>query len=327
MIRNIHAGRRQNGGLSFSVLSDDDLGRIHASTLEVLRKTGVFVQDEEALEIFDGNGAVIDPKTKIVKIPSHLVEDAIQSAPEVILLAGRDPKDDVVLEMNRVSFSPFGTAIKVIDPSTGELRASTKADVCDCSRLIDYLDNVDTGRRSVSAYDVPQEVAAVHDAEALISNTTKHVLTTPHNGYLAKQIIKMLVAISGSEEKLRERPIVTFNNCSVTPLKLPQETCEVIIESARAGLAVQVLSQALAGGSSPVTLAGTLVIHNAEVLSGLVLSQLTCKGTSFIYCSSTCSLDLRYGAAIVGNPETALLNAAIAEMARYYLLPCRVAGG
>lgn len=327
MKRNIHAGRRHSGGLEFRVLSENDLARIHASTLEVLLKTGVFVEDEQALEIFDGGGCTIDPKTKIVRIPPYIVEDAIQAAPEIFLMAGRDPKDDVVLEMNRVSFSCFGTAIKVTDPDTREIRDSTKADLADCARIIDYLDNVETNRRSVSAYDVPQEVAAVHDAEALLFNTTKHILTTPYNGYMARQIIKMLVAIVGSEEKLKERPLITFNNCAVTPLKLPRECCEIIMESARVGLSVTVLSQALAGGSSPVTLAGTLVIHNAEVLSGLVLSQLVSKGNPFLYSSSTCSLDLRYGTAAVGTPETALLNAAIAEMARYYLLPCRVAGG
>jgi trimethylamine--corrinoid protein Co-methyltransferase len=217
------------------VLSETDKARIHASTLEVLLKTGVFVEDEQALEIFDGGGCTIDPKTRMVKIPPHVVEDAIQSSPEIVLMAGRDPKDDVILEMGRVSFSCFGTA-----------------------RIIDYLDNVETNRRSVSAYEVPQAVAAVHDAEALLLNTTKHILTTSYNAYMTKQIIKMLVAIVGSEERLKERPLITFNNCAVTPLKLPKECCEIIIECARVGLTVTVLSQALAGGSSPVTLAGTL---------------------------------------------------------------------
>lgn len=327
MKRNIHAGRNQNGGLELHVLSETDKARIHAATLEVLMKTGVFVEDEQALDIYDGGGCTIESTTKMVRIPPHIVEDAIQSAPEVVLMAGRNPKDDVILGMDRVSFSCFGTAIKVTDPQTGEIRDSTKADLADCARVIDYLDNVETNRRSVSSYDVPQAVAAVHDAEALLNNTTKHILTTSYNGYMTRQIIKMLVAIVGSEDKLKARPLVTFNNCAVTPLKLPRECCEIIIACAEAGLAVTVLSQALAGGSSPVTLAGTLVIHNAEVLSGLVLSQLVSKGNPFMYSSSTCSLDLRYGTAAVGTPETALMNAAIAELARYYLLPCRVAGG
>jgi len=327
MKRNIHAGRKQTGGVEFRVLGDDDLDRIHAATLEILWKTGVFVEAEEALELFDGAGAVIDPTTKIVKIPPHVVEDAIQSSPEVVLMAGRDPKNDIVLERNRVGYDCFGEAIKVIDPKTGELREPTKADLSDASRLVDYLDNIDTCHRSMGAHEVPPQVAALHNAEAMLTSTTKHCIIGPQSGYLAKRIIEMLVAIVGGKDNLAERPIMTFGTCSVTPLKLPRDCCEIVMESSRAGMVAKVLSQALAGGSSPVTLAGTLVIHNAEVLSGLVLSQLTRRGTPFVYCSSTCSLDLRYGAAIVGNPETALLSAAVAEMARYYLLPCQVAGG
>jgi trimethylamine--corrinoid protein Co-methyltransferase len=325
--RNIHAGKKQRGGVRFSVLSDDDLDRIHGATLEVLWKTGVFVEAEEALETLDGGGALVDSKTKIVKIPPHVIEDAVRSAPEIVILAGRDPKNDLLLEQNRVGFDCFGEAIKVIDPKTGELREPTKADLADATRLVDYLDQIDTCHRSMGAHDVPPETAAIHNAEAMLTNTTKHCLLGPQNGYLAKRIIEMLAAIAGDRDRLSERPIMTFGTCSVTPLKLPRDCCEIVMESARAGMVAKVLSQALAGGSSPVTIAGTLVIHNAEVLSGLVLSQLTRKGTPFIYCSSTCSLDLRYGAAIVGNPETALISAAVAQMARYYLLPCQVAGG
>ena len=84
---------------------------------------------------------------------------------------------------------------------------------------------------------------------------------------------------------------------------------------------------AMAGGSSPATLAGTLVTHNAEVLGGIVLSQLTCKGAPVIYGSSTTAMDLRNANATVGTPECALISAAVARLARYYSLPSFVAGG
>ncbi len=327
MKRNPHAGKRQSGGLKLNVFTDDELYAIHAATLEVLWKTGIFVEDEEALEVFDGGGAVIDPKTKIAKIPPHMLEDAIRSAPEIITLAGRNSNDDMVLERNRIGFTNFGEAIKVIDAYTGELREPTKTDVADCGLLIDYLDNIDVCERPMGAHEVPQEVAALHNAEALLSNTTKHIFLGPQNGYLAKKIVEMVAAVVGGKDKLSERSVLTFGTCPVSPLKLVRDCCEIIMEAARAGMGTMVLSQALAGGTATVTLAGTLVTHNAEVLSGLVLSQLTRKGSPIVYGSSTCSLDLRYGTATVGNPETALLSAAIAQMARYYLLPSWVAGG
>ena len=81
MKRNLHAGKKQSGGLSLNVFSDDELYEIHLATLEVLEKTGIFVENPEALNIFDGCGAVVDKKNKIVKIPPYVVEDAIRSAP------------------------------------------------------------------------------------------------------------------------------------------------------------------------------------------------------------------------------------------------------
>ncbi len=327
MKRNVKAGKRYGKGLEFNVFTDDELNDIHAATLEVLWKTGMFVEDEEALEIFDGGGAHIDPKTRIVKIPPNLVEDAVQSAPEIVLLAGRNPKDDMLLEKNRVGFDCFGEAIQITDPRTRELREPTKADLADATRLVDALEHIDICHRSLGCHDVPPEVAAVHNAEAMLLNTTKHMFLAAGSGLMLRKIIEMIAAVVGGKENIKDRPILTCGTCPVTPLRLPRDCCEIIIESARSGLVTKCLSQAMAGGSSPVTLAGTLVLHNAEILSTCVLSQLTRKGTPFIYGSSSCSMDLRFGAAVVGNPETALLNAAIPQIARRYLLPCQVAGG
>jgi len=327
MKRSIQAGKQESGGVSFSVLSHAELDRIHAATLEILWKNGIFIEDKEALEIFEGGGAIVNRKTKIVKIPPYVLEDAINSAPELFYMAGRVPGNDKILGGNRVGFNAFGEGIIVIDPKTRELREPTKADLADCSRLSDYLDNLDICHRTMGSHDVPQEAAAVHNAEAELSNTTKHCLIGPQSGYLARKIVEMAAEVVGGKDRLRERPLMTFATCPITPLKLAQDCCEIIIETARSGLGLLVLTQAMAGGSSPVTLAGTLVTHNSEVLSGLVLSQLTQKGASFMYGSSTCSLDLRLGTAVVGNPETALLSASVARLARYYSLPSFVAGG
>ena len=327
MKRNIQAGKYKSGGITFGVLSESDMDRIHAATLEVLWHNGVYVEDKEALDMFDGGGARVDPKTKIVKIPPYILEDAVSSAPETIILAGRTPDRDIVVDMNRVLFDPFGEGILMVDTQTGELRETTKADLADATRLMDYLENMDICHRIMGSLDVAQEVSAAHNAEAMLLNTTKHCFIGPQSGYLAEKILEMTAVVVGGKEKLTERPLMTFSTAIVTPLKLVKDFCQIVMATSRSGLPVEILSQGMAGGSSPVTLAGALVMHNAEVLSGVVLSQLTQKGAPCIYGSSACSMDLRYGSAVVGNPETALLNAATAQLARKYLLPSWIAGG
>jgi trimethylamine--corrinoid protein Co-methyltransferase len=109
-------------------------------------------------------------------------------------------------------------------------------------------------------------------------------------------------------------------------LELHTHTAEIIIECSKAGIPVNVLSMAMSGASAPVTVAGTLVTHNAEVLSGIVLSQMTAKGAPVIYGSSTTTFDLTYATAPVGAPELGMISAGVAALARKYLLPSYVAG-
>jgi len=326
MKRNLHAGGTRSGGLGLSIFTEAELQDIHLATLEVLAQTGVFVEDAEALNVFEAAGCGVDRERRVVRIPGYIVEEAIQSAPSTITLAGRVPQRDFVLESNRVGFTNFGEGILVVDPRDGQLREPTKDDLAAATRLIDALDEIDVIERPIGSHDVPQAVAPLHNAEAILSNTTKHMFIGPISGALLKKIVAMAAAIVGGEAKLRARPLVSFITCPVSPLKLVKDCCEIIMESARAGMACNILSMAMAGGSSPVTLAGTLVTHNAEVLSGITLSQLTKRGAPVIYGSSTTAMDLRLAAASVGSPELALISAAVVQLSRRYLLPSWVAG-
>jgi trimethylamine--corrinoid protein Co-methyltransferase len=326
MKRNLFAGRPRSGGLSVNVFTEAEMDDIHLATLEVLERTGVFVEDDEALDIFKDGGCRVDREKRIVTIPPHVVEDAIRSAPAKFVLCGRDPKNDFVMEPGRVAFTNFSEGIRVIDVETGEYRDSTIEDVGDIARLNDYLSEMDTHEIAVGGKDVPPQTAAVHNTEAQFLNTTKPLGIGPLSGLETRAIFRMAAEIAGGEDELRERPILYGGVCPVSPLKLPRDATEVIIECSRWGIPDNILSMAMAGGSSPVTLAGTLVTHNAEVLAGITLAQLTERGSPVIYGSSTTAMDLKLAAASVGSPELALISAAVAQMARRYLLPSFVAG-
>lgn len=327
MRRNLHAGYLQSGGLSLNMFTQDELYEIHLATLDVLQNTGIYFEDEEARQILADGGAEVDPVTHVVKFPPYMVEDAIGSAPGSVNLAGRDPANDYLLGSNRVGFTNFGEGISINDIFTGELRETVKKDVEQSAVLVDYLDGIDVYERAVGAHDVNQDAQPLHNAEAFLANTTKHCFHGAGNGMLMKAAIEMAHAIQDGEEKFRQRPIISFNTCPISPLKLVRDCTEIIIEGAKSGALVNILTQALAGASAPVTLAGTLVVHNAEVLSGIVLGQTVKKGTPMMFGSSTCPLDLRVATATVGSPECAMINAGVAALSTYYLLPSWVAGG
>ena len=327
MKRNLHAGRQRNDGLTLAMLSDDELDEIHLGTLDVLDQTGVFVEDDAALECFASGGARVDRDTRIVRIPPYLVEDAIRSAPPKVVLAGRNPKHDLVLESNRVHLTNFSEGVKINDIHTGENRTPVKQDLVETARVIDYLEEVDFCEKALGAHDVHQHAVPLHNAEAYLTNTSKHCAFGPGNGRLLAIILEMAAAIVGGIQQLKERPIVSFTTCPVSPLKLITDCCDIIMAAAKNNVACNILSMAMAGGTAPVTLAGTLVTHNAEILSGITLSQLTRKGAPVIYGSSTTAMDLKMAAATVGTPECALISGAVARLARYYALPSYVAGG
>jgi len=326
MKRNRIAGRSSFLGCSLSLFSDSDLEMIHDATLEVLEYTGLYVQSNDAIDIYESGGCYADRQKQIVKIPAHIVEEAIDSAPKKVFLAGRDPQHDIVLENGRVNFCPFGEGVMVIDPYTGEYRKSTKKDKGDVARLVDALDQYDMLENTVAPRDVHPEMESLHNYEVTVANTTKHVPQPCHDKRSAQLLIEMAAVVAGGREKLKDRPIVSGCTCPQSPLTISEGCADPIIEYARANLPQNILSMALAGATSPVTLAGTLVTHNAEVLGGIVLAQLTRKGAPVMYGSSTSMIDLKQTTATVGCPELGLISAAVAKLAQMYLLPSYVAG-
>jgi len=232
----------------------------------------------------------------------------------------------VILEYGRVNFIPFGTGVMVVDEN-GEYRKSTKKDICQLATITDALDQMDFCFDTVIPRDVDQRTVCYHSFEGHINNTTKHVFTSPEDTHSAQVLIEMAGKVIGGKEKLKDRPIITGGGCPISPLSWSEGLCESMIEYAKAELPFLLVSMAMAGGTSPVTLAGTLVTQNAELLTGVVLSQLVQKGAPVIYGSSTTNLDLRKAMATVGSPELSLISSAVAKLAQFYNLPSFVAGG
>lgn len=315
-------GGPEEPGLAIGVLSATDLDDVHAATLAVLEKTGVLVETDEALDIFSDGGCDVDRERHVVRMPPEVVEEAIAACAEPSAGPGRGTADIA----RRTEYANFDEGVLYVDPWTGERRKPGKRDVAHCARLVDALPNIDSYAAAVRPRDVPAATAAVHGCEAALLETGKSVGSEATSAWEVRVCAELGACVAGGMDELRAKQTVAFGICPVSPLQLPREAAEVIIECARLGLSDTILSMAMAGGSSPVTLAGTLVVHNAEVLSGLVLAQLVEPGVPVVYGSSTTAMDLRLGAAAVGTPEIALIGIAVAQLAHRYRLPSLIAG-
>lgn len=315
-----------SNGFDLTVFSDQAMDQIHGATLEVLQHEGIRTECELAKEIYSSGGCEVTNDGK-VRIPPRIVESAIDSAPSSVLLAARDPENDLVLEGKRVHFCNFSKGVEVVDAESRESRPSCLDDHRKIAVLVDYLEQYDLLDVAVEARDVPAEIANLASYEAMVSHTTKHTSQSAHSKREAEKLIEMAVAVAGSRDALRARPLVSTVVCPTSPLTISAETTEPIIVYAENGLPCTVLSMAMAGGTAPVTLAGTMVTHNAEVLAGIVLGQLTRKATPNMYGSSTTMMDLSHASATVGCPEFGMLSAAAAKMGQYYEIPTYIGGG
>lgn len=326
-VRGLHAGSARMEGIGLNMFTYDELYDIHLATLDVLWNIGVKVESEEAREIFYSNGCSIDPDTQTVKIPAYLVEDAIRSTPKTFRACGRNPENDWLNEGNRTGFVNFGEAVQLIDPYSREIRKPLKKDVDDVTRFCEAMDQVIVFERAIGPSEVDPDVSQVHIAESFYNFSTKHAYIGMNRPENMRAVAKMGYVVSGGEERFRQRPLFSQSTDPVSPLVHSKGATDTLLQAIRLGVPAKINSMGLAGGTTCVNLAATMVTHNAEILSMFVLAQLEKKGYPLVYGTSTTMMDLRTTVACVGAPELALFSAAVAKMAQFYMVPSWVAGG
>jgi len=303
----------------FRVLSESQMEDLHLASLEVLRRTGVDVLEPEARDLLRQAGAKADGPR--VRIPPHLVEWAIRTAPPRIVLCDRKGAPAVHLEDNKGFFGTGSDTHNVIDPFTGHRRKAVKADVENIARTCDYLPNIDFVMCMGIASDVAESISDLHHFEAMVTNTTKPIVFTAWSLENLKDIVEMAEAVAGGAEALRFNPFVTLYGEPISPLQLGREAVEKMLYMAEKGLP-QVWTPGInIGATAPVTLAGVLAQGNAEALAGLTVAQLKREGAPVVYGGVGLFFDMRTTTLAYNAPEMYLSLAAWADMAHHYSLP------
>jgi trimethylamine--corrinoid protein Co-methyltransferase len=301
-------------------LTDAEVKRIHEASLQVLQRTGVQVEQREALELFREAGA--DVQENRVRLSRALVEDAIDKAPSKVVLAGRDPQHDLILEDARVHIGTGGAALQVLDLETGEIRKALLSDVGNMARIVDALDNIHFYLIPIYPTDLLEEQVEISKYYASLANTTKHVQAGVYTLRGIRDVVAMCERVAGSPGALRARPLVSFiTSWMVSPLKFATDVTTLLIEVCRQGIPIVLSAAPMAGSTSPVTLAGTLAQLNAEQLSGLVLTQLVNPGTPVIMGPIPATADMRSGKYLGGSVELGISNAAVTQLAHLYQVP------
>jgi trimethylamine---corrinoid protein Co-methyltransferase len=287
----------------------------------ILDEIGVFVENDEALKLLDGAGARIDAKSRQVRIPAALVEKAVESAPSKVSLYNRRGEQVMDLGGDRVHFNPGSAALRIYDPKEKRARTPVTADLARFSSLIDALPNYAAQSTGLIAGDVPKEIQDRYRLFIALQNSAKPVVTGTFLVDAFKPMHEMLSAVAGDAEKLREKPMAIFDCCPSPPLKWSDLTAQALIDCARTGIVAELISMPLTGATSPVTLAGAVVQHCAESLSGVVIHQLAMPGAPIIYGGSPACFDMRKGTTPMGAVETMMIDGSYAEIGKHLGLP------
>jgi trimethylamine--corrinoid protein Co-methyltransferase len=311
-----------NPRLSLNILDPEQVERIHSATLEVIERTGVRFPSGKALDIWEAHGATVDRDTMIVRVPGHVIEDALAQCPLTYSLAARDPAQDLPLDGNHVYVGTDGCGVAVIDLDSGERRPSCLQDVADIARVADRVEEVAFHWVAVSAQDCPPETRGLYELRAIWENSTKHVQTESiYSEHEARAAVEMAAAIAGGRKALRERPVLSIMQCTLSPLGQDGGSLDAALIGAEAGLPVGFMTMASCLTTGPATMAGTLVVGNAEVLSATALIQLAHPGAPVFYAAAQTASDLRTGAYTGGGPEDFVFGAATNVLADYYSIP------
>ncbi|MCL0082253.1 trimethylamine methyltransferase family protein [Dehalococcoidia bacterium] len=319
--------RKGLSGGSFKPLTDESIHKIHHTAMRVIEEVGFEVNSESALKLFEGAGARVDRGKQLARLPRERVMELIETAPSEINLCGRDEKHDILLGGKRVYTGTGGTALYIYHPDTGQKQLATLNDLKRIARLVDGLDNIHLFMLPTYPSELPVEQVDVNRFFAGLDNTTKHVMGGVYTLDGVKQVIRMAEIVSGSSESLRRRPLVSMIACSISPLKMDKEYGDLLVTIAGAGIPLVCPAEPLCGATSPVTLAGNLVIQTVDSLMGVMLTQIINPGSPVIFGSVASSTDLRDLKYLAGSVEMGLLNAAGAQMAHFYKLPFYATGG
>jgi trimethylamine--corrinoid protein Co-methyltransferase len=307
--------------ISFSILGKEGLERIHDASIHLMEKVGMRIGGERAQKLLKENGVSVTGEG-LAKIPKSLVERALKTAPKELVLYNRAGEPVMTIDSrNGVYFGCHSDMLEIVDPFTGAVRDFTKADIQTMCKIADALPNIHFVLSVGIAKDVRPGIQSQISFLETVKNFSKTINFSTNDIEAVQEVIDMAAVVAGGHENLRKKPFI-FNYCEpIPPLSHPAESMEKLLISAENRIPVVYMPYSMMGGTAPVSRAASLAQCNAEVLTGLVVSQLVSEGAPFIYGAMPSIMDMKTSVGSYGAVEFHLMVAAASEVSDYYGLP------
>ena len=309
-------------------LKDADCERIIEAAFTILEQVGVADAPEWLTKRLCDLGAKQDSQGRLL-FPRGTVEAALSRACRRIALPGQEDHRGLDIGSGNVHIGTGGAAVQTLDGDSGEYRDSTLADLYAMMRVLDRCDQVHYGIRPLVARDMPSAYDLdINTAYACLRATSKPIGVSFDNASHVAPVCRLFDLALGREQGFRRQPFcMGIIVHVVSPLRFAREGVDIMRAAIDAGMPLQICSAAQAGATSPASLAGALAQGLAESLAGLMVVDAIKPGHPCIFAFMPFISDLRTGAMSGGGGESAIANAAAAQLLRELELPSTVSAG
>ncbi len=302
-------------------LDDPLLERIVTEGRDLLCRLGLEVHNDRAVRLLADNGAQVGHADGRVRLTQAMIDEALRRVPRSFKLydvLGNETHDFID---DRVYFTPGSAAIHILDYPSGAMRRPETADYVRYTKLVAGLKHIASQSTAMIAADVPAGIQDSYRLYLSLLHGEKPVVTGAFTIPSYELMRDLQIAVRGSAEELRAKPLTIFSVCPTAPLKWSEVTSQNLLDCARDGVPVEYVSMPLAGFMGPVTLVGSLIQHTAETLSGVVLTQLARPGAPVLYGGSPAIFDVRYETTPMGAVETQMIDCAYSEIGKHLGMP------
>ncbi len=305
----------------FRILSDELVPQIIDEAFQLMMDPGIKVQLKEARALLADAGASLDAAREVVQIPEQIARKALDTVPRKFNLYDQDGNPSVRYAGDAVHFDPGSSGVNVLDADTLKHRPATTDDLIKVIQIADVLSQYDAQSTALVCSEIPKEIGDLYRLYLVLLFSKKPIVTGAFSAQNTNVMIDMLATFSGGRQKLAQKPTAVFDVCPTPPLIWSDFGAQSLLDLARAGIPAQIVSMPLAGATAPITLLGSVVQHAAECISGMTIHQLAQPGAPIVWGGAPAIMDMRHGTTPMGAIETAMIDAAYAQVGKSFGFP------
>ncbi len=318
---------KHSQALSLELVNSLDAGLIHDAVKAILWNLGVVVEHLPTRQKLIRQHGCVEGDDDFIRLPPELIEQAIATIPNTILLYDSEGNVKVDTSSKVSSYCPGHNCVRILDFRSGELRPCRLEDIRETAKLCEQLPNIDMVCALGYPSEVPPEDEVVESTRVMYENCSKPAALLAHDDEIQERMMNVVADRVGGWNRLADKPVSIELMGPVSPLRLPGELCARLINCARWRVPVVCYPATFPGMSSPISLAGAITQSSAEAISGIVIHQLTEPGAPVLSGSAVLPMDLRQANLAYGSPEYMLTGLAASDYFRRIGIPSWVGAG